>query len=90
MIEHPIQFLFTSSVSTTEPLTDQSAAKLRAADHVERYHESGWACITGFDKDQRVTVMVHANSDDAINRALGLVRNDNPYEMFRGRGHGYA
>ena len=90
MIEHSIQFLFTSSVSTTEPLTDKSAEKLRAAHHVERYHECGWACITGFDKDQRVTVMVHANSDEAIDRALGLVRHNNPYALLRGYRHGHS
>jgi hypothetical protein len=64
--------LFTSSTSCprTEPLTDATAARLRAAHYVETYRECGWHCATGFDEQDRVVVMVHAGSATALERAL--------------------
>jgi hypothetical protein len=77
---HSIEFLLiASSTPRTERLTAESAQKLRDAAYVERYQECGWSCATGFDSQNRVTVMVHANSKAELDVALGLKPAGDPY-----------
>lgn len=71
-MDNAMDFLFSrsSTGSMTQPLTPENAKMLRSAVSISRHEESGWYCATGFDKDNRVIVRVHAKSRMELDLAI--------------------
>lgn len=60
----------------TVRLDHVSAAKLLFCDYIEYKKESGWIVAYGYDADDKVVIMVHAENRAAFERYL------NPDEFF--------
>ena len=69
MFGYPI--LTRSSGSGSRRLDSETTALLKTCDHISRFSESGYAQAMGW-KDGKFVVLVHANSHQEIDRALGL------------------